>query len=76
MFWLPAESGFRKSRSLKRIEFADNPVFGNERVHYALKMALSDLTPSDREVVKQCIELIVDGPYLLQSELQTRTGLT
>jgi hypothetical protein len=39
-------------------------------------MALSDLTLSDREVVMQCIKLIVDGPYLMQTELQTRTGLT
>lgn len=46
------------------------------RVHYPLQMALSDLTPSDRKVIKQCIELIVESPHLMQSELRTRIGLT
>ncbi len=39
-------------------------------------MALIHLTSSDREVVGQCIKLIAEGPYLMQTELQTRTGLT
>ena len=39
-------------------------------------MAFSDLTCSDLKVAQQCIELVVDGPYLMSSEVQTRTGLT